>query len=381
MSTKRKWRLCLVVVTVACMVPSLGAVIVVVRQYHGKQVTCAYSGLMGVAKGCGTDGYERVFTGVVKSSVEVGDTDKLLEIVPDEVFIGDSGAVSAITNQACLSTDIQVGDKWLFYLQRDTNKEQDSHNDPLVLSYGGRSKPISEAEDDVSMLRDLGRLKNTGILIGTIERLGDTEDATPTPLANHKVVAKNVANGTNYTTTTNEKGYFKFDLPVGKYDVTTTPEYGLQEVEGYGSMQGSIPVEKRQCWEHDFGVKPATSVVPNDGTISGHLGSPDGKPFTVHPWVQIVSVDNDSFTSAYVNAKGSFEAKGVKPGRYVVGLGIQTGTGYSSDVPTPIYYPGVRTKEEATIIELRPNEKRTNIDFQLPPEDVLKPLQPVKSNH
>jgi len=48
-------------------------------------------------------------------------------------------------------------------------------------------------------------------------------------------------------------------------------------------------------------------------------------------------------------------------------------------VPTPVYYPGVRTKEEATIIELRPNEKRANVDFQLPPEDVLKPLGPGKS--
>jgi hypothetical protein len=64
-----------------------------------------------------------------------------------------------------------------------------------------------------------------------------------------------------------------------------------------------------------------------------------------------------------------------------VGLGIRAGTGYFSDVPTPVYYPGVRTKEEATTIELRPNENRTNVDFQLPPEDVLKPLVPVKSNH
>ena len=59
---------------------------------------------------------------------------------------------------------------------------------------------------------------------------------------------------------------------------------------------------------------------------------------------------------------------------------IRPGTGYFSNVPTAVYYPGVRTKEQAIIIELRLNEKRTNIDFQLPPEDVLKPLQPTKSN-
>jgi carboxypeptidase family protein len=375
MSAERKWRVCFFVLAAACLTPSLSAVIVVMREYHGKQVACGYSGLVGVAKACGTEGYARVFTGIVWSSVEKGDTDKILELVPDEVFVGDTSEATAITNQACLDTDIQAGDKWLFYLNRDPN------SDTLVLSYAGPSKPIGESEDDISMLRDLGHLKNAGILIGTIERLGDTEDGEGAPLANHKVVAKNVANRTQYTAYTNEKGHFKFKLPVGTYDLTTAPEYGLREVESFGSMLGSIPVEDRRCWEHDFAVKAITAIKPKtDGIISGHVGSPDGKPFTVHPWVQILSVDSEMFTSAYVDAKGYFEAKNVKPGRYVVGLGIRPGTGYFSDVPTPVYYPGVRTKEEATIIELRSNEKRTNVDFQLPPEDVLKPLGPAKSN-
>jgi hypothetical protein len=200
------------------------------------------------------------------------------------------------------------------------------------------------------------------------------------PLNNHKVVAKNVASGAQYVTYTNEKGYFKFDLPVGKYDVTTAPEYSLRQVENFGSMLGSVPVEKGTCWEHNFGVQPAADFKsPTDGTVSGHVGYPDGRTITVHPSVQIVSVDSDFFTSAYVDAKGYFEAKKVKPGRYVVGIGIRPGTG-GFEIPIPVYYPGVHAKEQATIIELRPNEKRTDVDFQLPIEDVLKPFRPVTSN-
>jgi len=383
MSVRRKWQLGFVVLAVAGMVPSLSAVIVEIREYHGKQVSCLHSGLMGVAKGCGTARFARVFTGIVRSSFEVGDTDKRLEIVPDEVFVGDSSEATAITNQACLHTDIQAGDKWLFYLYRDPK------SDALVLGYDSPSKPTSEAEDDISMLRDLGHLKNTGILIGTIERLEVTEKETPVPsvsvkvvapLANHKVVAKNVASGAQYTTYTNEKGYFKFEMPAGTYDVTTAAEYGLRQVEDFRSMEGSVSVQNGECLERDFGVRPAADFkLPTDGIISGHLGSPDGKPFTVHPWVQIVSVDSEFFRNTYVDAEGNFEAKDVKPGRYVVGLGIRAGTGYFSDVPTPVYYPGVRTTDQAAIIELRPNEKRTNIDFQLPPEDVLKPLRHTTS--
>lgn len=357
--------------------PSLSAQIVESREYHGKQVSCAYSGLVGVAKSCGTEGYARVFTGIVRSSVEKGDTDKILELVPDEVFVGDHSDATAIVDQACLGTDIQAGDKWLFYLNRDPN------SDALVLSYAGPSKSIGKSEDDISMLRHLGQLKNEGILIGTIERLSDSEEGEATALANHKLIARNVANHKQYMAYTNEKGHFEFDLPPGTYDLTTAPEYGLREVESSGSMlPGSVPVEDQKCWERDFAVKAITAIKPKtDGIISGHVGSPDGKPFTIHPWVQILSVDGEECMSAYVNAKGYFEAKNVKPGRYVVGLGIEPGTGYASDVPIPVYYPGVRKKDDAIIIELRPNEKRTDVDFQLPPEDVLKPLGPAKSKH
>ena len=160
MSAKCKWRLGFVVLAVACMGPSLSAVIVEIREYHGKQVTCLHSGLMGVAKGCGTERFARVFTGIVRSSVEVGDADKRLEIVPDEVFVGDSSEATVITNQACLHTDVEARDKWLFYLYRDPNK------DTLVLGYDSPSQPISEAEDGISLLRDL-RPRGKGQLLGT----------------------------------------------------------------------------------------------------------------------------------------------------------------------------------------------------------------------
>ena len=87
MSVKRKFWICFYILAVSCLTPSLSAVIVVVREYHGKQVNCLYSGLIGVAKSCGTEGYARVFTGIVRSSVEKGDTDKILELVPDESLL------------------------------------------------------------------------------------------------------------------------------------------------------------------------------------------------------------------------------------------------------------------------------------------------------
>ncbi len=359
---------CLVALLVAFSVLPLPAVNVVVREYRGKQVACAYSGLIGVATKCGTEGYARVFTGIVRSAVEKGDTDKLLQVVPDEVFVGDSSDAVAITNQACLDSDIKAGDRWLFYLYRDPK------SDDLILSYAGPSKPLSEADDDISMLRDLAHLTNSGILVGRIDQR-DSEEKT-IPLADHKVIAKNAATGTEYTAYTSHSGHFKFVLPVGTYDVTTASEYGLHEVESFLSMRGEVPVRKGECWSHSFEV---STKAQTKGIISGHIWYPGNRPITVHPRAQIVSVDGDMFTSADVDDNGHFTVKEVKPGRYLVGVGILPGTGFS-DVQIPVYYPGVGTKEQATVIELRSGENRTDINFQLPIEDILKPLGSSKSS-
>jgi hypothetical protein len=152
---------------------------------------------------------------------------------------------------------------------------------------------------------------------------------------------------------------------------------------------GNVEVRSAKCTQASF-------MLQTDGRISGRIGSADGKPFTVHPWVEIVSVDDQGFTSTYVDANGYFDARGVEPGRYVIGIGIRDTDHFearsgdyviTSDVrnsgetrvKTPVYYPGVRTQEQATVVELGRAEKRSNINFQLPPEDVLEPfgLMPV----
>jgi hypothetical protein len=144
----------------------------------------------------GTQRYTRVFAGTVRSAVDVSETETRLELIPDEVFVGDTSELTASANQACFSEnkpEIKAGDKWLFYVRPKRyfeNKTRQVITEGLEVAWDSPSEPVSEAEDDIAALRHLGVLTDKGILIGSVVRIGATVDAlNPTAVPNHRVVA------------------------------------------------------------------------------------------------------------------------------------------------------------------------------------------------
>jgi hypothetical protein len=63
---------------------------------------------------------------------------------------------------------------------------------------------------------------------------------------------------------------------------------------------------------------------------------------------------------------GYFEVAGRQPGQYLVGVGLLAPFD-SAEWQSRVYYPGVRTREQAKVIELGDGEWRTDIDFRLAP--------------
>jgi|SRR5215831_11311944 len=63
------------------------AQIIELRDYHGKQISCARSGLQSFERPCGLDTwYEDIFVGSVLSVKEIEGSGKVLEITPEEIF-------------------------------------------------------------------------------------------------------------------------------------------------------------------------------------------------------------------------------------------------------------------------------------------------------
>jgi hypothetical protein len=303
-----------------------------------------------------------VFTGTVQSAVEISDTDKKLQIIPDELFLGAPiSEVTATVNQACLPKtqhEIQPGDKWLFYLQSDGFYRTDRTASELTLPFDSPSKPLSQAQDDVETLRHLARLTgHQAIITGNVERIGETYGKlNPVPVPNRKIVAKGLLG--EYVALTNENGHFEFQLPPDTYDVTADAEHGLREAESI-MPSSSTYIANGACLNMNF-------TMLADGKLAGRVTTARGKTAS-HAKVSIIPISpvRPQF-SVVADEHGHFEVTGRQPGSYIVGIGLQAPYN-SREWKTRVYYPGVRTREEAKTIDLGDGEWRTDIDFQLLP--------------
>lgn len=324
--------------------------IIELREYNGKKISCIQSGLRGFSMPCGIDGQDTyVFVGSILSEMEVSDTEKRLQLRPEEVFRGLPVTVlTATTEQSVCLPEMRVGDRWLFYLAQKNQAGE------LILRYGGRSKPLADADEDVSTLRFLAGLTDSGIVKGTVTRryIWDGE-GTPFPVKHHTILAKRKSDGTEYRAATDVNGRYEFrQLPSGSYELSANDDEVWAE-------SGTVRVHDGSCSYVDFAMRSA-------GRISGRIRAVDGKPFVTHPWVQVhlISGSDNNLASGYVDQDGFYEVSGLEPGRYLVGIGILN-DGSPHWWPA-VYYPGVPIRHQAVVVEIGQAEKRTGIDFQLP---------------
>ena len=349
--------------------------------FDRKRVRCKMDRLSigprgGHQESCGTRGYTRVFTGTVRSVVDARDTDKRVELIPDEVFVGDKSELTATFNQACLlekGPEIKPGDRWLFYLRPKPYWDpgtRDMTTAALEVPINSPSKPVTEAEDDIAILHRLAGLTDKGILTGRVVRVGPTyDDLRLTAIPNHRIVAKSWSSGIEFTAFSNLDGRFELELPAGSYDVTVASEgmrdanswtpKEIEPIAGLHALIGTANIGPGGCAGVDFSLLA-------DGKLAGRVTTRDGKPGRfLNVAIIPVSPVHPQFT-VETDEDGHFEVGGRQAGQYIIGVGLLAPFD-SAEWRSRVYYPGVPTREQARIIELGDGEWRTDIEFSLPP--------------
>ena len=336
-----------------CWVNAASAQIMDVR---ADGTACMHSGLSSNLKNCDVPAwYAYALIGSISAVTPIDHGESEIQVTPEEVFHGDPGTSLAVhTSQGACLPKLVVGDRWLFFL-RDGK--------PFVLDYyGNDSRPVAEVPEKIEMLRRLQKIGDFGILRGHVQRRSSSHGEGG-GVPNAHVIARRTSDNTQFVAITDEDGLYEFPLvPPGKYKLD------LDQLVPLEAGGGELKVGRGACWDLTLEVPKET-----DGGISGRVATPDGRPYVVHRWVDIASVDEPRWITAEIDNKdGYYEARGLEPGRYIVGIGIRS-SGFAP-LPVPVYYPGVRSEKNATIIELGPTQKRTHVDFPLPVEDDLRPF-------
>jgi hypothetical protein len=107
-----------------------------------------------------------------------------------------------------------------------------------------------------------------------------------------------------------------------------------------------------------------------DGSVAGSVMLPDGdKSRTWNVEAVPLGAHDTSAASAFTDDEGHFVLRGMKPGRYVIGIEV-VGVSSQYDLNFGVYAPGVRNSAAAQIIDLGKGEKRTGVDIHLPAESL-----------
>jgi hypothetical protein len=137
------------------------------------------------------------------------------------VFLGGPDSPLTIkTSQGLCLPKVSVGDRWLFFLRKESDK-------PIVLDYyGNASLPVAGAKDQLTTLRRLRNLGDLGILKGRVVP-GWSSDRHPIP--NEHVVAIHKQDGQQFSSVTDSEGRYEFPpLPPGDYEVAASESDAFQ---------------------------------------------------------------------------------------------------------------------------------------------------------
>lgn len=328
------------------------------RQVDGRLVWCSHSGIFSDLKDCAgkIDWYAYVFVGSIAGIAPADKDEKVLQIIPEEVFHGDPvSPLSVLTSQAPCLPKMAVGDHWLFFLRQEKDK-------PIILDYyGNDSLPIANAQQQIETLRNLQSIGEFGIVQGQVLQRTQGKQ-TPVPHAN--VVARLQSDERKFVATTGDDGSYEFQpLPPGSYKFTVDPTGSLRIESG---AAGWLPLRAGGCWNLTLSQFPHAE-------LGGHIQRLNGSPLSNVEVIIFKAHDDSFYATTHTDKAGHYSINSLQPGEYIVGidpLGIpptidKSDTG--ATVPTAShYYRDEIDRSAALVIHLADGDKRDDIDFVLP---------------
>jgi hypothetical protein len=290
-----------------------------------------------------------------------------LRLSVEEAFRG--AAVGTILEVLTLSgtscdSSFNIGNRYLIYGHRD------STSDRLHIPPCDRTKILSDAGEDLAYIRGLSR----NAPIQTI--LGRVSDGRHDPMSN--IPIKVVGAGKEYQAITDQEGRYRIDIAQpGMYRVRAffpfaavaldRPDFLGDPTEEQTVLQYEVNITNGHCDYREIHVLKVDLRARAE--ISGNVVNTQNKGvphLTLYLYPETAqSASGGDYELATTDAEGNYSFKGLKAGRYRLGVNLWRMPDVSAPYPTT-FYPGVPLPEQATILSLDEGQKLIERVIQLP---------------
>jgi hypothetical protein len=319
----------------ACQCPTTWPVPSCVVYWHAERV---FSGTVSkIEKPQRTLNYTFVITFEIEQTFKGTSTESI-----DVYFIGGG-----------CELPVKVGEKYLVYADR--NPQTGS----LELQPCGKTIPLVNAQHDLDYIRSLGKSGQesiSGFLLGLSEK--DMKDVK---------VAIEGPQGVLWSQP-NAIGYYKFeDVGSGSFRVRISLPFQVSTSMGKSlhitpagsgmTAEYDVNLEENHCDHRELTLirvrERGTAVIK--GTVLDSLGRPLAGLF---PRIYAIGPDEkislNDYEAAKTDENGRFKFSKIKPGRYVLAIKPNIGTGASALNPL-IYFPAASSIQEADKIDVTEN--------------------------
>ena len=316
---------------------------------------------------------DAVFTGqVVEISSATPDkpvylSEKVVHFSVDKAFRGIEGPTAEVlTNPSSPSCgyDFKQGERYFVYARRDKKDGK------LRESLCGPTVPLEVAARDLAYAGEMMSGIKGARIVGAVTKYDrrDVKDyGTRSPLAGVEVVlelqGKELAK-----TVTNSIGQYEFrDLGQGDYHLRAALAAELRVWSNEGK-----PKDHNTWLREEMGCASASFVVTTTSSISGRLVTPEASSLPPQ-FLALIPLDekgneiSSALTPSDMSApeKGSYYFRDVAPGRYLLAVNARNKPGTSDPVYPLMYYPGVMSRDQATVIQVTSSREMNLNDFML----------------
>lgn len=271
--------------------------------------------------------------------------------------------VTAAEPASCGAT-FELGTPYLVYGVRTLD------GSPVTTGLCTRTRPVSEAKEDLEYIRGLADAAPDGMILGTVTRFVPSfrdDGHTVYPIDGARVIA--TSGGRHFETRSNAEGEYRLPgLPAGSYVFAVVLPGRLVPVPPRGGRLpwATIEVRDRGCAQVDY-------QTASDGRVRGRLLDARGQPIagrSVFLFPARSAAESVKALSERTDDRGRFEFAELPAGRYVLAINIE---GRHPDDAYPryprVYYPASRTEVGATPLALSEGG-RLSVDFRLLPDAV-----------